>query len=195
MVLDSTRQSRRGEPRKSHRAGLCDGTKVTDMDMERLGNIHELLVMSYTTTGYKLIMPTLQKHRISLRKWRDCIKLQLSFDKWVHDHNPINDVQNAQPIVSKMIGRIKECFPRNTGHGWNLPTMHILSRMIPNMLRFDAAEVFSGQHGEQFLMSAVKDVATNTRKQAGSYSYAQEIASRVWERGIINTAYHRGVEP
>ena len=191
MVLDSMRQSERDEPRKSHRAGLCDGTKVTAM--ERLGNIHELLVMSYTTTGHDLIVPILHKHRVSLRKWRDCIKLQLSFDKWVHDHNPINDVQHAQPIVSKMIGRIKECFPRNTGNGWNLPKMHILSRMIPNMLRFGAAEVFSGQHGERFLMSAVKDVVTNTRKQAGSY--AQEIASRVWERGIVNTAYHRGVEP
>ena len=191
MVLDSMRQSERDEPRKSHRAGLCDGTRVTAM--ERLGNLHELLVMSYTTTGYNLIMPTLKKHRIRMGKWRDCIKLQLSFDKWVHDHNPINDVQNAQPIVSKMIGRIKECFPRNTGNGWNIPKMHILSRMIPNMLRFGAAEVFSGQHGERFLMSAVKDVATNTRKQAPTY--VQEIASRVWERGIINTAYHRGVEP
>ena len=61
------------------------------------------------------------------------------------------------------------------------------------MLRFGAVEVFSGQHGERFLMSAVKDVVTNTHKQAGSYT--QEIASRVWERGIINIAYHRGVEP
>ena len=62
-----------------------------------------------------------------------------------------------------MIGRIKECFPRHIGYGWNLPKMHILSRMIPNKLRFDAAEVFSDQHGERFLMTAVKNVTTNTR--------------------------------
>ena len=46
MVLDSMRHSEMDEIRKSHRAGLCDGTRVTDM--ERLGNLHELLVMSYT---------------------------------------------------------------------------------------------------------------------------------------------------
>ena len=79
MVLDSMRQSERDEPRKSHRAGLCDGTRVTAM--KSLGNLHELLVMSYTTKGYNLIMSTLKKHRIRMWKWRDCLKLQLSFDK------------------------------------------------------------------------------------------------------------------
>ena len=49
MVLDSMRQSKRDERRKSQHSGLCDRTKVTAM--ERLGNLHELLVMSYTTTG------------------------------------------------------------------------------------------------------------------------------------------------
>ena len=67
MVLDSMRQRERDEPRKSHRAGLCDGTKVTTT--ERLGNLHELLVMSYTI-DYNLIIPTLQKHRIRMQKWR-----------------------------------------------------------------------------------------------------------------------------
>ena len=49
-------------------------------------------------------------------------------------------------------------------------------------------EVFSGQHGEQFLMSAVKDLSSNTRRQ--SASYVQELASRVWERGIIDTVFN-----
>ena len=34
---------------------------------------------------------------------------------------------------------------------------------------------------------------SNTRRQ--SASYIQELASRVWERGRIDTAYHRGVVP
>ena len=71
--------------------------------------------------------------------------------------------------------------------------MHILTRMIPNILKFGAAEVFSGQHGEQFLMSTVKDLSSNTRRQA--VSYVQELASRVWERGISDTVYHIGVIP
>ena len=92
-----------------------------------------------------------------------------------------------------MISSIQSCFPRTTGNGWNIPKIHILTRMIPNMLKFGAAEVFSGQHGERFLISAVKDLSNNTRRQ--STSYVQELASRVWERGILDTAYHRGVVP
>ena len=153
MGHDSTRQSERDEPRKFHRDGLCDGTKMTAM--ERIGNLHELLVLTYTQSGYYIIKPILRKHRITISKWRDCIKLQLSFEKWVHDHNHIEDVQNAQPLVVNMISIIQSCFPRSTGNGWNIPKMHILTRMIPNMLKFGAAEVFSGQHGERFIMSVV----------------------------------------
>ena len=73
--------------------------------MERVRNLHELLVLSYTQSGYDIIkpIPILSDRRISIRNWRDCIKLQLSFEKWVHDHNPIEDVQNAQPLVATMI--------------------------------------------------------------------------------------------
>ena len=92
-----------------------------------------------------------------------------------------------------MITSIKFCFPRTIGNGWNIPKIYILTRAIPKMLRFGASKVFSGQHGERFLMSAVKNLASNTRRQ--SASYVQELASRVWERGIIDTVYHRGVVP
>ena len=96
MVHNSTRQSERDEPRKSHRAVLCDGTKMTAM--ERVGNLHELLVLSSTQSGYDIIKPILRDHRIAISKWRDCIKLQVSFEKWVHDQNPIKDVQNSHPL-------------------------------------------------------------------------------------------------
>ena len=61
------------------------------------------------------------------------------------------------------------------------------------MLKFGAAEVYSGQHGERFIMLAVKDLSSNTRRQ--SASHVQELASQVWEREIIDTVYHRGVIP
>ena len=92
-----------------------------------------------------------------------------------------------------MISSTQSCCPRTTGNGWNIQKMHILTRMIPNMLKFGAAEIFSGQHGERFLMSAVKDLSSNTRRQYSSY--VQELASRVWETEIIDTVYHRGVVP
>ena len=92
-----------------------------------------------------------------------------------------------------MISSIQSCFPRTTGNEWNIPKMHILTRMISKMLKFGVAEVFSGQHGERFIMSAVKDLSSNTRRQSASYIH--ELASRVWERGTIDTAYYRGVVP
>ena len=64
MVHDSMRQSERDEPRKSHHAGLCNGTKMTAM--ERIGNLHELLVLTYTQSRYDIIKPILRKHRITI---------------------------------------------------------------------------------------------------------------------------------
>ena len=69
MVHDSARQSERDEPRKSHCAGLCDGTKMTAM--KRIGNLHNLLVLSYTQSGCDIIKPILRKHRIAISKWRE----------------------------------------------------------------------------------------------------------------------------
>ena len=71
--------------------------------------------------------------------------------------------------------------------------MHILIRMIQNMLRFGSAECFSGQHGERFLQLAVKHIVNNTRRQGAFYT--QELASRIWEKETIRYAYQESVVP
>ena len=191
MVNDSRRQSDNDQPRKSSRGGVCDGTKVTAV--ERVGNLHEILVMSYTATGQQLLKAPLKNNNVPLSRWRNCIKLQLSFEKWVHEENLVDEVKNAQPILSKLIGEIRRCFPRQIGNQWNIPKMHILVRMIQNMLRFGSAESFSGQHGERFLQSSVKHIANNTRRQGATYT--QELASRIWEKEIIQHAFNESVLP
>ena len=60
MVRDSTRQSERDEPWKSTRAGFCDGSKMTAM--ERVRNLHELLVLSYTQSGYDTLSLAVLTH-------------------------------------------------------------------------------------------------------------------------------------
>ena len=109
----------------------------------------------------------------------------------MHEVNVVEEVRNAQPIVSQSIGEIRKCFPRQIGNQWNIPKMHILVRMIPNMLRFGSAESFSGQHGERFLQSSVKHVPDNTRRQGATYT--QELASRIWEKAIFEHAYKESV--
>jgi hypothetical protein len=115
----------------------------------------------------------------------------LSFKKWVHDVNLIDEVKCTQPSVSKLIGEIGKCFPCHTGNCWKIPKMHILVRMIQNLLRFGSVECFSGQHGERFLKSAVKHIANNTRKQGATYT--QELSSHIWEKEIIEYAYQESV--
>jgi hypothetical protein len=149
--------------------------------------------MSYTATGQQLLKAPLKNNNVPLSRWRNCIKLQLSFEKWVHEENLVDEVKNAQPILSKLIGEIRRCFPRQIGNQWNIPKMHILVRMIQNMLRFGSAESFSGQHGERFLQSSVKHIANNTRRQGATYT--QELASRIWEKEIIQHAFNESVLP
>ena len=90
--------------------------------------------------------------------------------KRVHEVNLVDEVKNAQPIVSKLIGETRRCFPRQIGNQWNIPKTHILVRIVQNMLRFGSAKSFSGQHDERFLQSSVKHIANNTRRQGDSYT-------------------------
>ncbi len=92
------------------------------------------------------------------------MKLQLSFEKWVDDSNPIIDVCGASDLLSKLIRSIKKCFPRIDGNGWNIPKMHSLAKMLHYMQQFGSANNFSGQIEERALKSMVKDHAQKTQR-------------------------------
>jgi hypothetical protein len=100
---------------------------------------------------------------ISLTKFKNCLKLYLSFECWVNEPHPKSQVNQSLEALGILINLIKECFPRDEGWEWNLPKMHAFAKMSHNMPKFGSANNFSGNIGEWALKGIVKDHAKNTK--------------------------------
>ncbi len=70
---------------------------------ERVGNIFMLLCVSHTIDGRGIFLKGISELGISQSAFKNCIKRQLSFEKWVDDSNPIIDVCGASDLLSKLI--------------------------------------------------------------------------------------------
>ena len=158
LVIDAQRQSERDFPRMSVCNGITDGTKMCGT--KRVGNVFSLLCLFHTQLGQKLIAtyPT-----VSINSNKECLKLYLSFDRWVNKPHSQREVQNSAKLLGKLITLVKLCFPRTDGNGWNIPKMHALAKMPKNMLKFGSANSFCRQIGERSLKGIVKDHAQQTQ--------------------------------
>ena len=101
LVTESLKQSERDVPRMSSRNGVTDGTKMTAS--ERVGNMFMLLCASHTKDGRGILHNGLNELDIALSSFKNCMKLQLSFEKWVDDSNTIIDVCGASDLLSKLM--------------------------------------------------------------------------------------------
>ncbi len=120
---------------------------------------------------------------ISLKKFKNCPKLYLSFECWVNEPHPRSQVKQSLDALGILIDLIKECFPRDEGWGWNLPKMHAFAKMPYNMLKFGSANNFSGNIGEQALKGIVKDQAEKTQRRPDIF--AEQCAIREYESNVI----------
>jgi hypothetical protein len=102
---------------------------------------------------------------ISLKKFKYCPKLYLSFKCWVNEPHARSQVKQSSKALGILINLITECFPRDEGWRWNLPKMHAFAKMPHNMLKFGSAINFSGIIGERSLKGIVKDHAEKTQRQ------------------------------
>jgi len=158
LVRDAQRQSERDFPRMSVRNGITDGTKMCGS--ERVGNCFILLCAFHTQLGQRLIS---SYRTVSLNSYKECLKLYLSFERWVTEPHSRREVQKSEKLLGDLMTHIKLCFPRTDGNGWNLPKMHALAKMPQNMLKFGTANNFCGQIGERALKGIVKDHAQQTQ--------------------------------
>ncbi len=101
---------------------------------------------------------------ISMKKFKNCLKLYLSFECWVNEPYPRSQVKQSSKALGNLINLIKECFPRDEGWGWNLPNMHAFAKRPHNMPKFRSANNFSGNIREQVLIGIVKDNAEKTQR-------------------------------
>ena len=185
MVRDALLQSERDMPRMSDRNGVTDGTKMSAS--ERVGNIFILLCAMHTSDGHQLFADGCAAADVSFKNVKHCLKLQLSFERWVNDSNSIVDVKRALPLLAELIQLIQECFPRSMGNGWCIPKMHSLSKMLHYVQQFGKAKNFCGQVGERVLKTVVKNHAQQTQRRVNVF--ASQCADRQFEASIYHYAY------
>ena len=93
------------------------------------------------------------------------------------------EIQKSKKLFGNLITLIKLCFPRTDGNGWNVPKMHALAKMPPNVLKFGSANNSCGQIGEQALKGIVKDHAQQTQQRPDLF--AQQCALREYETNLL----------
>jgi hypothetical protein len=118
---------------------------------KQVGNCFVLLCVMDTHSGQKLMWKEMKDRTISLKKFKNCLKLYLSFECWVNEPHPRSQVKQSLKALGILINLIKECFPRDGGWGWNLPKMHAFAKIAHSMLKFGSANNFSGYIGEHAL--------------------------------------------
>ena len=126
IVSDAQQQSEQDFPHMSIRNGIKDGTKMCGS--ERVGNCFVLLCAMHTQLGKSLLAKETRERRISLRKFIYCLKLYLSFERWVNESHPRTQINQSRKLLGELITLIKECFPRTKGWGWNLLKMHAFAK-------------------------------------------------------------------
>ena len=95
------RQSERDFSQRPLRNGPMDGTKLGST--ERRGNLFCFLLCMHTTKGRQVLMPLFEQFNgVTYSGVIDSVKLILSFEKWCHDNNYKEDVENAGTLISKM---------------------------------------------------------------------------------------------
>jgi hypothetical protein len=137
----------------SIRNGISECTKM--FGSKRVSNCFVLLCVMHTHSGQKLMWKEMKERKISLKRFKNCLKLCLSFERWVNEPNPQSQVCQSCKALANLINLIKECFPRDEGWGWNLLKMHAFAKMPHNMLKFGSVNIFSGNIGEWALKGNV----------------------------------------
>jgi hypothetical protein len=125
----------------------------------------------------------MKDRKISLKKFKSCLKLYLSFECWVNKPHARSQVKQSSKALGILIKLIKECFSRDEGWGWNLPKMHAFAKMPHNMPKFGSAHNFSGNIGEWALKGIVKDHAEKTQRRPDKF--AEQCAVRKYESNVI----------
>jgi hypothetical protein len=93
MVRDAHRQTKQDFPRMSIRNGVTDSTKMCGS--KRVGNCFVLLCVMHSQLGQRLLAKEMGAKRISLRKFTNCLKLHLGFERWVNESHTRSQIRKS----------------------------------------------------------------------------------------------------
>ncbi len=81
--------------------GLIGGTKC--QAEERRGISFLLLCIAQTLEGSEILQKGLQYSQHKWVKWLKFLQLYLSLEEWFHDSNDKVEVDNAKPLIRKVL--------------------------------------------------------------------------------------------
>ena len=170
VTQDVKRQSDRDLPRGSMRNGIIDDTKC--QSEERQGNFFLLLCIATTTTGEEKLKKALGYDDRLWVKWLQFAKLYLSMCAWLHDSNLKEEVNNARPLIAKVLRLVKVLFPRDwSGNGWNIPKFHAATKFPDYISRYGSAMNFFGGTGESAHKLFVKAPGHTTQRRPSEFAH------------------------
>jgi hypothetical protein len=79
----------------------------------------------HTHLGKELMANNMKQRKIPLKRFIECLKLYLAYERWVTEPHSRAQVRRSYKLLGELIKMIKQCFPREKGWGWNLPNEKI----------------------------------------------------------------------
>jgi hypothetical protein len=141
VYMSVKRQSEHDFSRGAMRNGIIDGTKC--QLEERKGNLFLLLCIANTTKGSLKLQHTLGHNHSKWKKWLEFIKLYLSMEEWFHNCNDEEEVNQARPLITKVLKLLQWLFPRaDNTNGYCIPKMHGMTKFQYYIKRYGCAMNF-----------------------------------------------------
>ncbi len=125
------------------RNGIIDGTKC--QSEERKGNLFLLLCIANTSEGSMKLRTALNHDSSKWNKLNEFIKLYVSMCEWFHDCNDKEEVNQARPLIAKVLKMLQWLFPREeNSNGYCIPKMHGMAKFQSYIKRYGSAMIFWG---------------------------------------------------
>jgi hypothetical protein len=123
-------------------------------------------------------------------KWKkvhEFIKLYLSMCEWFHDCNDKEEVDQARPLIAKVLKTLQWLFPREENlNGYCIPKMHGMAKFQSYIKRFGSAMNFFGGTGESAHKQFVKAPGQKTQRSVSDF--ASQTALQFYDILVTNHA-------
>jgi hypothetical protein len=185
VYMTIKRQSERDFPRGAMRNGIIDGTKC--QSEERKGNLFLLLCISNTIEGRMKLQDTLDNNSSKWKKMLEFIKLYLSMEEWFHNSNDKEEVNQARPLIAKVLKMLQWLFPREDNtNGYCIPKMNGMSKFQSYIKRYGSAMNLYGGTGESAHKQFVNYQVKKTLRRVSEF--ASQTAQQFYDKLVTDHA-------
>ena len=123
-------------------------------------------------------------------KWKkmlEFIKLYLSMEEWFHDSNDKEEVNQARPLIAKVLKMLQWLFPREDNtNGYCIPKMNGMSKFQSYIKRYGSAMNFYGGTGESAHKQFVKAPGQKTQRRVSEF--ASQTAQQFYDKLVTDHA-------